>query len=173
LAGKRWFRRADPRPTCARLAPRVQVNPCEAAERARAMSEPSALSESEPSALSESELIARGTNPFMEAWKRAANSFVAPAMDEDALPRSEDELEEELGAIQPFNPLDYKQRPARWRCRWFHGKKSWCFKPRECRKCSRRLSELQDRLERQREEVRRKYVLLEGWKQMIVDEGSP
>ena len=130
---------------------------------------------SEQSALSESELIARGTNPFMvEAWKRAAsNSFVAPAMDEDALPRSEDELEEELGAIQPFNPLDYKQRPARWRCRWFHGKKSWCFKPRECRKCSRRLSELQDRLERQREEVRRKYVLLEGWKQMIVDEGSP
>jgi hypothetical protein len=118
------------------------------------MSEPSALSESEPSALSESELIARGTNPFMEAWKRAAsNSFVAPAMDEDALPRSEDELEEELGAIQPFNPLDYKQRPARWRCRWFHGKKSWCFKPRECRKCSRRLSELQDRLER----------LIDGW----------
>jgi hypothetical protein len=28
-------------------------------------------------------------------------------------------------------------------------------------------------LERQREEVRRKYVLLEGWKQMIVDNGSP
>ena len=171
MARKRWFRRADLRPTCA-LCAACSSEP-EAAERARAMSEPSALSESEPSALSESELIARGTNPFMEAWKRAANSFVAPAMDEDALPRSEDELEEELGAIQPFNPLDYKQRPARWRCRWFHGKKSWCFKPRECRKCSRRLSELQDRLERQREEVRRKYVLLEGWKQMIVDEGSP
>ena len=54
--------------------------------------------------LSESELIARGTNLFMEAWKRAANSFVAPAI--DALPRSEDELEEEPGAIQPFNRLD-------------------------------------------------------------------
>ena len=131
------------------------------------------MSESEPSALSESQLIARGTNPFMEAWKRAANSCVAPAMDDDALPTSEDELEEELGAIQPVNPLEYKQRTAGWRCRWFHGKKSRCFEPRECRKCSRRLSELQDRLERQREEVRRKYVLLEGWKQMIVDNGSP
>jgi hypothetical protein len=121
----------------------------------------------------------------MEAWKRAAsNSFVAPAMDEDALPRSEDELEEETGAIQPFNrlgcsPIQFKmnkmnsfEQHAGWsRCSM--KKKSWCFKPRECRKCSRRLSELQDRLERQREEVRRKYVLLEGWKQMIVDNGSP
>ena len=132
----------------------------EAPERARAKSEPSAMSESEPSALSEFELIARDTNPFMEAWKRAANSCVAPAMDEDALPTSEDELEEELGAIQPVNPLEYKQRTAGWRCRWFHGKKSRCFEPRECRKCSRRLSELQDRLKRQREEIERKYVML-------------
>ena len=92
------------------------------------------MSESEPSAMSESELIARDTNPFMEAWKRAANSCVAPAMDEDALPTSEDEQEEELGAIQPVNPLEYKQRTAGWRCRWFHGKKSRCFEPRECRK---------------------------------------
>ena len=118
------------------------------------------MSESEPSALSEFELIARDTNPFMEAWKRAANSCVAPAMDEDALPTSEDEQEEELGAIQPVNPLEYKQRTAGWRCRWFHGKKSRCFEPRECRKCSRRLSELQDRLKRQREEIERKYVML-------------
>jgi len=129
------------------------------------MSEPSAMSESEPADMSESELIAREPtrNLFMEFWIRApCNSFVAPAMDEDALPRSEDELEEELGAIQPFNPaLDYKQRTAGWRCRWFHGKKSRCFEPRECRKCSRRLSELQDRLKRQREEVRRKYVMLQ------------
>ena len=122
------------------------------------------MSESEPSALSESELIARDTNPFMEAWKRSANSCVAPATDDDALSRSEDELEEELVAIQHFNPaLEYKQRTAGWRCRWFHGKKSRCFEPRECRKCSRRLSERQDRLKRQREEreeIRRKYVML-------------
>ena len=154
MARKRWFRRADLRPTCALC---VCSSEPEAPERARAMSEPSALSESE--------LIARGTNPFMEAWLRAANSFVAPpAMDEDALPRSEDELEEEPGAIEPFNRLDcspvqfkmnkmnsFEQHAGWSRCSM--KKRSWCFKPRECQKCSRRLSELRDKQERKRRDA--------------------
>ena len=123
-----------------------------------------AMSEFELSAFvpltSESELIARDTNPFMEAWKRACNSHrMQLAMDEDVLPSSDDELEEELDAIQPFkNPLDYKQRPAAGRtCRWF-GKRSMCLNPGECRKCSFRRREMQAKRKREREGIRRKLL---------------
>lgn len=119
------------------------------------MSELSAISDFELSAfvpMSKSKLTATDTNPFMEAWKRACNSFVAPAMDEDVLPSSEAELEEELVAIQPFQyPPDYEQRPAAGRtCTWF-GKRSMCLNPRECRKCAFRRREMQAKRKRQRE----------------------
>ena len=126
-------------------------------------SELSAMSEFELSAfvpMSESELIDSDTNPFMEAWKRTSNSHrMQLAMDEDVLPSSDDELEEELGAIQPFkNPLDYKQRPASGRtCRWF-GKRSMCLNPGECRKCSFRRREMQAKRKREREGIRRKLL---------------
>ena len=91
--------------------------------------------------------------------------IVTPDMDDEkALPRSEDELEEEPGAIQPFNhlgcsPIQFKmnkmnsfEQHAGWsRCSM--SKKSWCLKPRECRKCSRRLSELRDKQERKRRDA--------------------
>jgi hypothetical protein len=91
--------------------------------------------------------------------------FVSPDMDDEkALPRSEDELEEEPGAIQPFNrlgcsPIQFKmnkmnsfeQRPGWSRCSM--KKRSWCGKPRECQKCSRRLSELRDKQERKRRDA--------------------
>ena len=144
-------------------------------------SELSAMRESELSAMRESELLAMSefelsafvpltskfeflslvdTNPFMEAWKRACNSRrMQLAMDEDVLPSSDDELEEELDAIQPFkNPLDYKQRPAAGRtCRWF-GKRSMCLNPGECRKCSFRRREMQAKRKREREGIRRKLL---------------
>ena len=102
--------------------------------------------------MSESELSASDTNPFMEAWKRACNSRrMQFAMDE--------ELEEELGAIQPFkNPLDYKQRQRAGRtCRWF-GKRSMCLNPGECNKCSFRRREMQAKRKREREGIRRKLL---------------